>query len=153
MSKLSAGILLYKEEPEGLQVMLVHPGGPFFRNKDEGHWSIPKGLVQEGEEVLAAARRELAEETGIAASGPFIPLGEVRLKSGKPVAAWASRYDGDLPELHSNTFELEWPPKSGRKQSFPEADRMEFFTPAAAAVKLKAEQRPFLERLKEALAR
>ena len=152
MAERSAGILLYRRSGAETSFFLVHPGGPYFRGKDDGHWSIPKGLVGEGEEPLAAARRELREETGIEVGGPFMALGEVRQKGGKLVAAWAAEYrEEGCPRVSSNTFEIEWPPRSGRRQSHPEVDRGEFFGRQAAERKINEAQRPFLERLSAAL--
>ncbi|MBI2949475.1 MAG: NUDIX domain-containing protein [Verrucomicrobia bacterium] len=135
-----------------LEVFLAHPGGPFLARKDEGHWSIPKGELDRGEDLLAAAIREFKEEVGLEPSGEFIPLGSIQQKGGKIVHAWAFR--GDWPEEQShrcNTFELEWPPRSGQIQQFPEVDRVGFFAIADARKKLKATQHPFLDRLAAAL--
>ncbi|MGA9764851.1 MAG: NUDIX domain-containing protein, partial [Rhodomicrobium sp.] len=126
--KRSAGILLYKCTEGGLRVLLVHPGGPFWARKDEGAWSIPKGEYEPGEEPLAAAIREFAEETGMQPVGEFQPLGEIVQKSGKLVAAWACAGDFDPARLVSNSCEIEWPPRSGRRLSIPEADRADWFT-------------------------
>lgn len=148
----SAGLLLYRVGSKGVEVLLVHPGGPFFAKKDDGAWSVPKGLIDEGEDELAAARREFGEETGLAVAGDaFVPLGEVRLRSGKRVVAWAVEGDCDPADLASNTFELEWPPRSGRTRAFPEVDRAGWFDLRTASVKLNARQVPFLERLARAL--
>jgi predicted NUDIX family NTP pyrophosphohydrolase len=152
MPATSAGLLLFRERPGGLEVLLVHPGGPFFARRDLGAWSIPKGEVEDGEDLLAAARRELHEETGFSAEGAALPLGAVRQKGGKVVHAWAVRGDADPLRLRSNTFELEWPRGSGRKQAFPEVDRAEWFAPDEARRRLLAAQLPFLDRLIEALA-
>jgi len=140
MSKQSAGILLYRLVDEQLQVFLIHPGGPFFKNKDDGAWSIPKGEFIEGEEALAAAKREFEEETGQKIDGEFIELTPVTLKSGKRVYAWAVEGDIDHETIVSNVFEIEWPPKSGRKQSFPEVDRAAWFDVETAKVKVNAAQ-------------
>jgi predicted NUDIX family NTP pyrophosphohydrolase len=118
----SAGILMYRQTGPGLEVLLVHPGGPFWRNKDEGAWSIPKGEMDEGEDPVAAARREFLEETGCALSGPLEPLGDIRQRGGKRVTAFAIESDLDVDAIRSNTFEIEWPPKGGKMQSFPEID-------------------------------
>ncbi len=150
--KLSAGLLLYRQRPTGLEVLLAHPGGPFFRNKDDGAWTIPKGAPAPGEELLAAAIREFGEEVGLPVAPPFLPLGEVKQKGGKVVAAFACA--GDAPPDFaptSNTFELEWPPRSGRRQQFPEVDRAEFFPLAVARQKINAAQIPLLDRLEAAL--
>jgi predicted NUDIX family NTP pyrophosphohydrolase len=136
----------------GLELFLVHPGGPFFRNKDEGSWSIPKGEVEDGTDPLAAALREFAEETGAAAPrGELLSLGEIRQKGGKRVLAWA--IEGDFPPsaVKSNTFEIEWPPRSGRKQRFPEVDRAEFFPPELARRKLNPAQAELVDRLEKKL--
>jgi predicted NUDIX family NTP pyrophosphohydrolase len=136
MQKQSAGLLLYRITDNILQVFLVHPGGPFFRNKDDGAWSIPKGEFVDGEEALAAAQREFAEETGQTITGNFIKLPPVRQKSGKTVHAWAVEGDIDHQNIVSNLFEIEWPPKSGRQTSFPEIDRAGWFTADVAKQKI-----------------
>jgi predicted NUDIX family NTP pyrophosphohydrolase len=128
MPKQSAGILLYRMTDKQLQVFLVHPGGPFFQKKDEGAWSIPKGEYVNGEDPLAAAQREFEEETGQTISGNFVKLQPVKQKSGKVVQAWAVEGDIDRDAIKSNLFEIEWPPKSGKRVSFPEIDRAEWFT-------------------------
>lgn len=151
MPKTSAGLLLHRTTGRGLEVLLVHPGGPFWRRRDLGAWSIPKGEVSEGEDPLAAARRELAEETGFTADGAAVALGRVRQPGGKIVHAWAIEADVDPVALRSNTFELEWPKGSGRMQSFPEVDRAAWFDLAEARRRLLAGQRPFLEALIAAL--
>lgn len=149
---LSAGLLLVRSRGT-LEHFLVHPGGPYFRGRDDGAWSLPKGLVGEGEDPLAAARRELREETGFAPpEGPYVELGEVRLRSGKRVVAWAVAGDVDPARLVSDTFELEWPPRSGRRASFPEVDRGGWFDARSAAKKLSAAQVPFLARAEAARA-
>ena len=145
--KLSAGILMYRFQGGALEVLLVHPGGPFWAKKDEGAWSIPKGEYERAEDPLEAARREFAEELGSPALGPAIALGEVEQKGGKVVAAWGVQGDLDPADVRSNTFEMEWPPRSGRRQTFPEVDRAQWFTPDAARVKLNPAQHAFLERL------
>jgi predicted NUDIX family NTP pyrophosphohydrolase len=152
--KRSAGILLFRRSDEGeLEVLLVHPGGPFWARRDAGAWSIPKGEVDPGEEERACALRELEEETGAAfrdAPGDaLLPLGEVRQKSGKVVSAWALEGDLDADAIVSMTFELEWPPRSGRLQTFPEVDRAGWFALAAAREKLLPAQAPFVDRLAE----
>jgi predicted NUDIX family NTP pyrophosphohydrolase len=153
MPKRSAAILLWKRAGKTLHVLLVHPGGPFWRNKDTGAWSLPKGEYDDSEEALAAARRELVEElgpsTGWIATVPadaFVPLGEVKQKGGKLVTAFALMGDFDPAQLQSNTFEIEWPPKSGKKQSFAEADRAEWFTLEAAKEKILQGQLELLTR-------
>jgi predicted NUDIX family NTP pyrophosphohydrolase len=133
-------------------VLLAHPGGPYWAKKDAGAWSLPKGEIEPGEEPLAAARRELTEEIGLAVDGSFLPLGELRQKGGKHVAAWAIEADFDPATLVSGTFEIEWPPRSGRMQSFPEIDRAAWFDLAEARVRLLASQLPFLDALERAVA-
>ncbi|PDT82465.1 NUDIX domain-containing protein [Sinorhizobium sp. BJ1] len=147
MPKRSAGILLYKYEAGALLVLLVHPGGPFWSNRDLGAWSIPKGEYEADEEPEAAARREFFEETGIAMTGALEPLGEERLKSGKLISAFAGESEFDITSIRSNQFEMEWPPKSGRMQTFPEVDRAEWFTLDDAREKVNAAQRRFIDRL------
>ncbi len=147
MPKTSAGLLLFREASGGLEVLLVHPGGPFWSRKDEGAWSIPKGEIDEGEDPLEAARRELEEETGASAQGEAIPLGSLKQSGGKIVHAWAVRGDFDPALLRSDTFLLEWPPKSGRMQEFPEVDRAGWFAMDVAKRKILKGQTGFLERL------
>jgi predicted NUDIX family NTP pyrophosphohydrolase len=130
-----------------LEVLLVHPGGPYWRNKDEGSWSIPKGEIADGEDVEVAARREFMEETGAALSGSLDPLGEIRQRGGKRVIAFAVEGDVDVQNIRSNSFEIEWPPKGGRMQSFPEIDRAGWFDLPSARVKILEGQRPLLDRL------
>jgi predicted NUDIX family NTP pyrophosphohydrolase len=149
--KRSAGILLYRRSGDRIEVLLVHPGGPFWRNKDAGAWSIPKGEVDEGEDHLAAALREFAEETGVALSGDFLPLGEVKQKGGKVVTAFAHCRDVDPAAIRSNVFEIEWPPRSGRKQTFAEIDKAEWFDTETARNKINAGQAVLIERLTGAL--
>jgi predicted NUDIX family NTP pyrophosphohydrolase len=147
----SAGLLMYRTTRGVLEALLAHPGGPLFRNKDDGHWTIPKGEYEADEDALAAAQREFAEETSLQppkAREAFLDLGEITQKGGKIVRAWAFEGDCDPSKLVSNTFEMQWPPKSGRMQSFPEVDRCEFFTIALAAHKIKETQRPLLINLK-----
>ena len=151
-SEISAGLLVYRN-PENFEVLLAHPGGPYWARKDAGAWTIPKGLVEPGDELLAAARREFTEETGFVANGPFRPLAPVTQKSGKIVHAFAMPGDFDPDRLVSNTFELTWPPRSGRLKSFPEVDRLGWFAYPQALEKLLAYQQPFLTELKETLAR
>jgi len=143
----SAGILLYRLTKAGPEVFLVHPGGPFWTKKDTGNWTIPKGEFGDDEEALAAAVREFGEETGYTPEGPFLPLTAIRQKAGKLVHAWASKGDLDPGAIISNEFELEWPPRSGRLQSFPEVDKGEWFTIAAALEKINPAQGPLLEQL------
>ncbi|AFL51646.1 putative NUDIX family NTP pyrophosphohydrolase [Sinorhizobium fredii] len=147
MPKRSAGILLYKYEAGALLVLLVHPGGPFWSNRDLGAWSIPKGEYEADEEPEAAARREFFEETGIEVTGALEPLGEERLKSGKLISAFAGESEFDITSISSNQFQMEWPPKSGRMQTFPEVDRAEWFTLDDAREKVNATQRRFIDRL------
>jgi predicted NUDIX family NTP pyrophosphohydrolase len=147
MSRLSAGLLMFRFREGRLEVLLAHPGGPFFKNNDEGAWSIPKGEIDPDEDPLAAARREFREETGVAPSDPFIPLAPVKQKGGKTVHAWAFQGDCDPAALVSNTFTIEWPPKSGRQSEFPEIDRAEFFDLAAAKRKINPAQVSFVEEL------
>lgn len=139
---------------DGLELFLVHPGGPFFRNQDEGAWSIPKGEVEPSEDPLVTARREFSEETGIdTPETGYVALGDVRQKGGKRVIAWAFEGDGDPAaiDIESNTFEIEWPPRSGKRQSFPEVDRADFFSPDAARVKLNPAQAELVTRLEHTL--
>jgi predicted NUDIX family NTP pyrophosphohydrolase len=143
----SAGILMYRQTGRGLEVLLAHPGGPFWRNRDEGAWSIPKGKMDEGEDAAAAARREFLEETGCTLEGALEPLGDIRQRGGKRVTAFAVEGDLDVDAIKSNTFEIEWPPKSGRMQSFPEIDRAAWFDLPAAHVKILQSQRQLLDRL------
>jgi predicted NUDIX family NTP pyrophosphohydrolase len=147
MSKQSAGILLFRKNDAQLQVFLVHPGGPFFKNKDLGAWSIPKGEFLDDEDALAAAKREFFEETGMAVDGDFIPLNPVTLKSGKKVYAWALEGNIDPTKIVSNEFEIEWPPKSGKKQSFPEVDRADWFDLEEARIKINKAQESLIDHL------
>jgi len=144
-SEVSAGILAYRRK-RGLELLLAHPGGPYWRHKDMASWSIPKGLVESGD-VLACAKREFNEETGLTAAGDFIPLKPVRQRSGKTVHAFAIEGDFDLSKFVSNEFEMEWPPRSGKKQCFPEVDRVAYFKLATAWRKILPAQRPFIEEL------
>jgi predicted NUDIX family NTP pyrophosphohydrolase len=153
MGKVSAGLLMYRQRAGQLEVLLVHLGGPFWAKKDAGAWFVPKGEVNPGEEELAAARREFAEETGIEAGTELLPLGSVTHKSGKKVTAWAFAGDCDPTTLRSNTFEMEWPPRSGKKRTFPEIDRAGFFTVEAAREKMHPAEFEFLPRLTKLLAR
>ena len=147
MPKISAGLLLYRLTSRGLEVLLVHPGGPFWANKDLGSWSIPKGETAEGEDLLAAAHREFCEETGTSAEGPSFSLGQLRQRSGKIIHAWAVRGDFDPRELHSNTFELEWPRGSGAMRAFPEVDRAAWFDLTEARRRILPGQAGFLDAL------
>ncbi|MBM3577127.1 MAG: NUDIX domain-containing protein [Alphaproteobacteria bacterium] len=152
MTKRSAGILLFRHIHGLAQVLLIHPGGPYWRRKDEGAWSIPKGLFEEGEEPLSAAKREFLEETGTTPHGVFIELGEFRQPSGKLLIVWALEGDFDLASFKSNTFRMEWPPKSARFEDFPEADRAEWFDAEKAARKITKGQRPILDALFQLLS-
>jgi predicted NUDIX family NTP pyrophosphohydrolase len=144
---------MYRRAAAGLEVLLVHPGGPFFRDKDAGAWGIPKGEYADGEEALACARREFAEEIGQPPpTAPVVSLGEIRQRSGKIVTAWAIAGDLDAERITSNTFVIEWPPRSGRRQAFPEVDRAGWFGLDEAVEKMLAAQRPLLDRLAVALA-
>ena len=142
---------MYRRVGTRLEVLLVHPGGPFWRLKDKGAWSIPKGAMNDGEDPGVAARREFKEETSAAVSGPLEPLGEIRQRGGKRVIAFAVEGDLDVWAIRSNTFEVEWPPKGGKMQSFPEVDRAGWFELPAAHVKILESQRPLLDRLAELL--
>ena len=146
----SAGLLVWRAGPAGPQFLLAHPGGPFWARRDAGAWTIPKGLIDAGEDPLAAARREFLEEIGIEVAGDFAPLAERRLKSGKTVVAWLVQAHLDLEAFRSNTFELEWPRGSGRRITAPECDRAAYFGEAEALVKVLEYQRGFIE---EAVAR
>ena len=151
MPKQSAGILLYKKDHGEAMFFLVHPGGPFFKNKDSGSWTIPKGEYLDNEEALTAAKREFAEETGISINGDFKALKPIKQKSGKTVHAWALEGDIDADTIFSNTFEIEWPPKSGKKTSFPEIDKAEWFDIKTGKEKINAYQKNLLEQLEELL--
>jgi predicted NUDIX family NTP pyrophosphohydrolase len=149
-SKTSAGLLMFRKGPAGLEVLIVHPGGPFFRNKDDGAWTVPKGETSEGEDLCERARIEFEEELGVPARGNLISLGSVTQKGGKTVHAWA--VEGDLPsgfKISSNTFELEWPPHSGKTQTFPEVDRAGFFSLEVAKQKINPAQIAFIDRFME----
>ncbi|HXZ47871.1 MAG TPA: NUDIX domain-containing protein [Usitatibacter sp.] len=143
----SAGILLYRRREGRVEVLLVHPGGPYWKDRDAGAWSIPKGEIAEGEDPLAAARREFGEETGLPVEGRFTPLAPRRQPSGKTVLAWAVEGDCDARAVRSNLFAMEWPPRSGRTAQFPEVDRAAWFALAEARAKLVSGQRPFLDEL------
>ena len=147
MPRLSAGLVMYRIRNGSVQVLLVHPGGPFFRKKDEGAWSIPKGEPEPDEDLLITAQREFEEETGMKPTGPFIPLASIQQKSGKIVHAWAFEGDCDPKAVVSNTFTMEWPPHSGKQMEFPEIDRAEFFDLDVAKRKIKARQEEFIEEL------
>jgi len=151
MDVKSAGLVMYRITHGEFEVLLVHPGGPFWVKKDEGAWSIPKGEIDAGEDPLAAAKREFEEETGCKAEGPFFELGSVRHKSGKTVTAWAFEGDCDPTQIKSNTFEMEWPPRSGQRKQFPEVDRAEFFTVEKARTKSHLAEFEFVRRLEALL--
>lgn len=151
MAKTSAGLILYRMQSGGLEVLLVHPGGPFWGKKDEGAWFVPKGELNVGEEPLAGAKREFEEETGLKPEGEFLALGSVKQKSGKTIVAWAFEGDCDPSSIKSNTFTIEWPPKSGRQQEFPEIDRAGFFTVPQAKAKMHPVEYPLVLRLHELL--
>ncbi len=148
--EISAGLLAFRRK-DGLEVLLAHPGGPFWAKKDDGVWTIPKGLVEAGDDLVTTARREFNEETNLTASGELIPLAPVNQKGGKTVRAFAFEADFDLSRFASNTFEMEWPPKSGRRQSFPEIDRIAYFPLPAAMLKIIPYQQPLLRELEERL--
>lgn len=152
MPKQSAGLLMYRRHEGEWQVLLSHPGGPFFKNKDVGVWSIPKGEPDADEELLLAALREFEEETSLKPSGPYTPLTPIKQKGGKIVHAWAFQGDCDPAALLSNTFAMEWPPKSGRQMEFPEMDRAKFFDLETAKTKINPAQVPFLEELEVRLS-
>jgi len=147
MPLISAGLLMFKRAASGLQVLLVHPGGPFFQKKDAGAWTIPKGLANPGEDLLAAARREFEEETGFQPAGDFVALTPVKQKGGKIVHAWAFEGDLDPANIRSNSFEIEWPPKSGSRMKFPEIDRANFFDLVVARSQINPAQAALLDEL------
>ncbi|RUX00538.1 NUDIX domain-containing protein [Mesorhizobium sp. M00.F.Ca.ET.151.01.1.1] len=151
MAKRSAGLLIYRRSGGDIEVLLVHPGGPFWAKKDDGAWSIPKGLVDQDEDELAAARRETGEELGMKVEGAFARLGDYRQPGGKIVSAWSVEADIDVTAISSNTFTMEWPPRSGSMKEFPEVDRAGWFTLAEAEVKILQGQRPMLSDLAEQL--
>jgi predicted NUDIX family NTP pyrophosphohydrolase len=151
VARISAGLLLYRFGSRGLEVLLVHPGGPFWQRKDLGAWSVPKGEASEAEDLLAAAQREFEEETGCAVDGPALALGRVRQTGGKVVHVWAVRGDLDPSRLRSNRFELEWPPRSGQMRSFPEVDAASWFDLAEARRRILPTQAAFLDALVAAL--
>lgn len=150
--KRSAGILLFRRAPEGVQVLLAHPGGPFWARRDEGAWTIPKGGIDEGEEPLIAARREFIEETGVDPGEGGMALAPCRQSGGKTILAWAIEGDCDAGAVRSNDFEMEWPPRSGRIGRFPEIDRAEWFTLEEARRKIHAGQVPLLDELERRLS-
>jgi predicted NUDIX family NTP pyrophosphohydrolase len=152
--RVSAGVLLYRRTPSGLELLLTHPGGPYFKDRDEGHWTIPKGEPDAGESLPDAAIREFDEETGcpLPVDAARIELGSITQKGGKVVTAWGIEGDLDPRDAHSNVVEIEWPPRSGRVQAFPEIDRVAWFEPAAARRRIKDAQVPLIDRLETALA-
>jgi predicted NUDIX family NTP pyrophosphohydrolase len=150
-TQISAGILAFRRKP-ALEVLLAHPGGPFWAKKDDGVWTIPKGLVEAGDDLVATARREFTEETNLTAKGELFALAPVNQKSGKVVHAFTMEEDFELGPFASNTFEIEWPPQSGRRQSFPEIDRIAYFALPAAKIKIVAYQLPLLLELEKRLA-
>ena len=150
VAKRSAGLALYRVRSGALEILLVHPGGPFWAKKDTGAWFLPKGEVEDGEAELAAAQREFEEEIGMKPTGPFFALGSVQRKSGKIVTAWAFEGDCNPSAIHSNRFTMEWPPRSGRQEEFPEVDRAQFFTREAAREKMHPEEFEFFTRLETA---
>ena len=152
MNKKSAGILAYRKGVSGLEVFLMHPGGPYWKNKDLGAWSIPKGEIADNEDEEEAAKREFEEETGMKISTNLVPLKPIRQKNGKTVVAWAVNQDIDPSKIVSNLFEVEWPPKSGRHQQFPEMDRAEWFPVSVAKEKVLAGQAVLIEELEEILS-
>jgi predicted NUDIX family NTP pyrophosphohydrolase len=152
MKGISAGILLFRRNTKKVEVLLAHLGGPFWAKKDLGAWSIPKGEIREGESPETTARREFEEELGTYPEGELIPLGEVRQKAGKVVHAWALEGDLDIAKIRSNTFQMEWPPRSGKMQEFPEIDRAEFFSLDEARKKINPAQAEFIDRLERILA-
>jgi len=147
VSKRSAGLLMYRKGRDGIELFLVHPGGPFWAKKDHGVWTLPKGEYDEDEESLAAAKREFQEETGFVPNGTFVELGSIRQKSGKIVIAWAVEGDCDPAQLTSNTCEIEWPPRSGKRLEIPEIDRGSWFSAQTARIYIRPEQIPLLEAL------
>jgi predicted NUDIX family NTP pyrophosphohydrolase len=148
MKKLSAGLLMYRRRGSGVEVLLAHPGGPFFQKKDLGSWSLPKGEYVEGDDPKTAAFREFQEETSFTASGTASALGEIKQSSGKVITAWAIEGDCDASAARSNTFSLEWPPRSRKVQQFPEVDRAEWFSMEDAYARIVKGQAGFLDRLK-----
>lgn len=152
MVKASAGLLVWRLAAVGPEFLLAHPGGPLWKNRDEGAWSIPKGLIEPGKEPLAAARREFREETGFDPEGPFDPLPPIRQAGGKTVQAWLVRADLDPSQFRCETFEMEWPPRSGRRQSFPEIDQLRYLAQHEARRLILAGQRPLIEAALEHIA-
>jgi predicted NUDIX family NTP pyrophosphohydrolase len=148
-SNVSSGLLLFRENSGSLQMLLAHPGGPIWEKRDEGAWTIPKGLVNEGENVLAAACREFEEETGLKPAGPYIPLGFIKQKAGKVVHAWAWEGSADESKMKSNWMKMEWPYKSGQWIQFPEIDRCAWFNPTESKKKINPAQIAFIDSLEE----
>lgn len=148
---ISAGLLLFRQINGTLEVFLAHPGGPFWAKRDQGAWTVPKGVINDGEDPLAAAQREFQEETGIVPNAPFLPLGSVRQRAGKTVHAWAWEGDADASSITSNTMRCEWPRGSGRYVVVPEIDRCEWFDPETARRKINPAQAEFIDRLEAAL--
>jgi predicted NUDIX family NTP pyrophosphohydrolase len=146
--EISAGLLAFRRRNGGFDVLLAHPGGPFWAGKDDGAWTIPKGVAEAGDALLQTAQREFGEETNLTPAGDFLPLTPVKQKSGKVVHAWAFESNFDLATFASNTFEIEWPPRSGRRRQFPEIDRIAYFDLPAALIKIIPYQRPLLEELR-----
>lgn len=151
MAAISAGLLMYRWREGELEVLLVHPGGPLFRNKDAGAWTVPKGLVEAGEELLAAAEREFEEETQLKPRGPFLTLTPIKQKGGKLVHVWAFQGDCDPAAIVSNQFRMQWPPRSGKWQEFPEIDRAEFFDAESARRKINVAQAALIDQLQTLL--
>lgn len=148
---VSSGLLLYRRTTGSLEIFLAHPGGPFWARRDDGAWTIPKGMVDDGEDLLDAARREFREETGIEAAGPFAPLGSIKQKAGKTVHAWAWEGDADATAIVSNTTSTEWPRGSGKRITYPEVDRCAWFPVDVARVKINPAQAAFIDRLPSVL--
>lgn len=151
MAKISAGLLMYRRRAGRLEVLLAHPGGPFWTNKDLGAWTIPKGVVDGDEDQFATAKREFEEELSVRPEGEFVPLGSIKQKGGKTVVAWAFEGDLDPTTIESNTFKAEWPPRSGQWRDFPEVDRADFFSIDDAKAKINPAQAEFLSRLEQLL--
>ena len=149
---VSAGLLIYRSAGASAEFLLVHPGGPYWRGRDDGAWMVPKGLIEPGEDPLAAARREFTEETGLSVDGPFDPLTPIRQKAGKRVLCWIAKADLDLAAFRSNHFDMEWPAGSGRILTVPECDRAAYFEPSIALRKILASQRPLLTEAIDRLA-
>lgn len=152
MARVSAGLLMFRRRGGALEVLLAHPGGPAWSHKDLGAWTIPKGEIDEGEDPLATARREFEEETGIRPEGTVLPLGSIRQKSGKIVHAWAFEGDADPAAIRSNSFRMQWPPGSGQWQTFPEVDRVEWFSPDEARRRINPAQAALIDALESTFA-